>query len=55
MESALGSTIGYVELLSSHQTNAQTGFDVVGAAVLVLEVVGVLPDVNAVDGGAACH
>jgi len=33
----------------------QAGFDVVCAAVLVLEIVGVFPDVDAVDGGAAGH
>ena len=30
--------------------NLEKGFDVVGAAVLVLQVVGVLPDIDAEDG-----
>ena len=41
--------------LLSHQANIQTRFDVVGPAVPVLEIVGVFPDVDPVDGGAAGH
>ena len=33
----------------------EAGFDVVGAEVAVLEVVGVFPDVDAVDQGGAFH
>jgi len=33
----------------------QAGFDVVCAAVLMFEIVGVFPDVDAVDGGSASH
>jgi len=33
----------------------EAGFDVVGAAILVFQVVGVFPDVDPVDRGAAGH
>ena len=33
----------------------ETGFDVVGAEVAILEVVGVFPDVDPVDQGGAFH
>lgn len=38
-------------LKSSRINNLETRFDVVGPAVLVLEIVGVLPDVDAVKEG----
>jgi len=41
--------------LLSHQAKAQAGFDVVGAAIFMFEVVGVLPNVDAVNGGAASY
>ena len=41
--------------LLSHQAKAQAGFDVVGAAIFMFEVVGVFPDVDPVDGGPAGH
>jgi len=37
------------------QGNFEAGFDVVGAEVAVLEVVGVFPDVDAVDQVGAFH
>ena len=45
----------FAPCLIDKNTYFNTVLNVFGSAVLVLEIVGVFPDIDAIDGGAAGH